>query len=103
MRALTEIQVQRIMMGNFSEQVLGAPDVQVGKEIDRFFDMLKAWKEVEEQTSSLRIQVDAKQAGNMGMISRLFGEEAGINAKVLDRPMLVDELIEEAQMVDDDV
>ena len=102
MRALIEIQTQRIMMGTFSEQVLGAPDDQVGKEIDRFFHMLKAWKEIEEQTSSLRIQVDAKEAGNMGMISRLFGEEAGINARVLDRPILVDELIEEAQMVDDE-
>ena len=103
MRALTEVQVQRIMMQNFSEQVMGAPDPLVGREIDRFFQMLKAWKEIEEHTSSLRIQVDAKEAGNMGMISRLFGEEAGLNARVLDRPILVDELIEEAQMVDDDV
>ena len=31
----------------------------------------------------------------MGMISRLFGEQAGINARTLDRPMIVDEIIEE--------
>jgi hypothetical protein len=38
----------------------------------------------------------------MGVISRLFGEQAGVNARALDRPMLVDEIIEDAEMVDTD-
>lgn len=105
MQALVEIQTQRILMGNFSEQVLGTPDAQVGKEIDRLFTMVEKWKAIEENTSKLRIAVDAQggdtPAAAMGVISRLFGEQAGANAKLLDRPMMVDELIEEAEMTDE--
>jgi hypothetical protein len=36
----------------------------------------------------------------MGMISRLFGSEAGNNARTLDVPILSDTLIEDADMVD---
>src|SRR5580765_1831819 len=103
MRALMEIQTQRILMGSFSEQVLGAPDVQVGKEMDRLFAMIEKAKTIEENTSKLRISVDSTgdPASSMGVISRLFGETAGYNARILERPMLVDELIEEAEMVED--
>ena len=101
MRALMEIQTQRILMGSFSEQVLGQPDVQVGREIDRLFDMIEKAKNIEENASKLRISVDSTgDAANMGLISRLFGEQAGTNARALDRPMMVDEIIEEAEMVD---
>ena len=103
MRALMEIQTQRILMGSFSEQVLGSPDAQVGKEMDRLFTMIEKAKAIEENTSKLRISVDAQgDAPNMGLISRLFGETAGVNARALDRPVLVDEIIEDAEMVDSD-
>ena len=102
-RALVEIQGQRIMFGAFSEQALGTHDIQVGKEIDRLFNMVKAWKEIEERRTGIHVSIDAQgeagQAAGMGMISRLFGEQAGINARALDRPMIVDEVIEEVEMV----
>lgn len=105
MRALMEIQAQRIFMGTFSEQVLGVPDVQVGREIDRLMSIIEKAKAIEENTQRLRISVDAQgdggQAAGMGVISRLFGETAGANARALERPMMVDEMIEEADMVDD--
>lgn len=103
MRALMEIQTQRILMGSFSEQVLGTPDVQVGKEIDRLMTIIEKAKAIEENASKLRISVDSTgdQAPTMGLISRLFGEQAGQNAKALERPMMVDELIEEAEMIDE--
>jgi len=102
MTALMEIQTQRILMGSFSEQVLGTPDTQVGREIDRLFTIIEKAKAIEENTSKLRISVDANgdQGPTMGLISRLFGEQAGQNAKALDRPMMTDELIEEAEMID---
>ena len=101
MRALIEIQTQRILMGSFSEQVLGAPDIQVGREMDRLFDMVEKWKNIEEQRASLRINVEADDnAANSGLISRLFGETAGQNARMLDTPVLADELIEEADLID---
>ena len=78
-------------------------DIQVGKEIDRLFNMVKAWKEIEERRTGIHVSIDAQgeagQAAGMGMISRLFGEQAGINARMLDRPMIVDEVIEEVEMV----
>ena len=65
LRALVEIQSQRILFGAFSEQALGTPDPGVGKEIDRLFTMVEKWKAIEENTSKLRISVDA-QGGESG-------------------------------------
>jgi hypothetical protein len=77
--------------------------VQVGKEIDRLMTIIEKAKAIEENASKLRISVDSTgdQAPTMGLISRLFGEQAGQNAKALERPMMVDELIEEAEMIDE--
>ena len=101
MRALIEIQAQRILMGSFSEQVLGQADSQVGREMDRLFTMVEKWKNIEEQRPSLRINVEADEnAANSGLISRLFGEAAGQNARMLDTPVLADDLIEEADLID---
>jgi hypothetical protein len=103
MRALMEIQTQRILMGTFSEQVLGTHDNQVGKEMDRLMSMIEKAKAIEETVPKFRVTVDAQgsEQASMGVISRLFGSEAGINARLLDRPMLVDEIIDEAEMVDE--
>ena len=58
-----------------------------------------------EQTTKINIGVTASGPdadGSLGMISRLFGSEAGQNARVLDVPVLSDTLIEDADMVVDD-
>ena len=104
MRALAEMQTQRVMFATFSEQVLGTPDAQVGKEMDRLFSILEKAKAIEETHHGFKVSVEASgdQAAGLGVISRLFGSEAGLNARALDRPMLVDEVIEEADMVDSD-
>ena len=104
MRALAEMQTQRIMFGAFSEQVLGTPDAQVGKEIDRLYSILERARSIEDEHHGFRVSVEASgdQAAGLGVISRLFGTEAGLNARALERPMLVDEIIEEADMVDHD-
>ena len=106
LRALVEIQGQRILFGAFSEQALGTPDPSVGKEIDRLFTMVEKWKAIEENRTGVHVSIDANgdaAAAGMGMISRLFGEQAGINARTLDRPMIVDEVIEEVEMNDEPV
>ena len=105
MRTLTEIQTQRILMGTFAEQVNGQPDALVGAEMDRLFRMVEAWKRIEEQTTKVNIGISASGPdadGSLGMISRLFGSEAGQNARTLDVPILSDTLIEDADMVDAD-
>ena len=105
LRTLAEIQTQRILMASFSEQVNGQPDVLVGQEMDRLFRMVEGWKRIEEQTSKINIGISATGQdadGSMGMISRLFGSEAGQNARTLDVPILSDTLIEDADMVEAD-
>jgi hypothetical protein len=105
LRTLVEIQTQRILMGSFAEQVQGERDDQVGKEMDRLFNMVEKWKNIEEQTTKLHIGIEASGPdadGNLGMISALFGSQAGQNARMLDVPMLSEELIEEAELVPED-
>jgi hypothetical protein len=105
LRTLVEIQTQRILMGSFAEQVNGQPDKEVGREMDRLFTMVEKWKTIEEQTTKINIGVTASGPdadGSLGMISRLFGSEAGQNARTLDVPVLSDTLIEDADMVDPD-
>lgn len=104
MRALMEIQTQRIMFQSFSEQVLGETDPLVGREIDRLFKMIETAKAIEENVPKFRLEMSGSgdQAAASGVISRLFGSEAGTNARALERPMLADEVIEDAEMVDEE-
>ena len=101
LRTLVEIQTQRVLMGTFAEQVEGQQDDQVGKEMDRLMAMVEKWKAIEEQTQRLHIGVTATSSGdapNMGMISRLFGSQAGQNARVLDVPVTSDQIMEDVGM-----
>lgn len=103
LRTLVEIQTQRIMMASFGEQVLGERDETVGKEMDRLFTMVEKWKSIEETTTKLSIGVTAtgqEADGSLGMISRLFGSQAGANARVLDVPELSDQYVEDAVVVE---
>lgn len=97
LRTLVEIQAQRIMMASFGEQVLGERDEMVGIEMDRLFRMVEGWKRIEETTAKLQIGVTATSQegdGTLGMISRLFGSQAGANARVLDVPEMSDQYVD---------
>jgi hypothetical protein len=105
LRVLAETQTQRVLFAAFAEQVNGQGDATVGIEMDRLFRMVESWKRIEEQTTKINIGVSATGPdadGSLGMISRLFGSEAGQNARTLDVPILSDTLIEDADMVDGD-
>jgi hypothetical protein len=59
--------------------------------------MVEKWKSIEETTAKLQIGVTATSQegdGTLGMISRLFGSQAGQNARVLDTPELSDQYVE---------
>lgn len=102
LRALVEIQTQRILQGRFGEEVNGAADALVGVEMDRLFLMVKRWREIEDNRDSLKIQIDSKgdAAAGMGVLSRLFGEKAGANALALEDPIDADEIVD--RMTDDE-
>jgi hypothetical protein len=97
LRALVEIQTQRILQGRFGEEINGSPDVLLGNEMDRLFKMVERWRTIEDNRDSLKVTIDSKgdAAAGMGVLSRLFGEKAGQNAMRLDDPLDVDEVIEQ--------
>jgi len=102
LRALVEIQTQRILQGRFGEEVNGSADALVGVEMDRLFKMVERWRNIEDNRDSLKITVDSKgdAAAGMGVLSRLFGEKAGQNAMRLEDPIDAEEVID--RMTDDD-
>lgn len=102
LRAITEIQTQRILMGRFGEEVQGEHSPELGKEMDRLFSMVERWRNIEDSRDSLKITVDSKgdaKAG-MGVLSRLFGAQVGQNATMLETPVTSDEII--AEMTEDE-
>jgi hypothetical protein len=106
LRALVEIQTQRILQGRFAEEIKGEADVLVGIELDRLFKMVERWRNIQDNRDSLKITVDAKGAGQaqaqMGMISRLFGEKAGQNAMRLESPIDAEEVIDQVTGEDEE-
>ena len=87
LRATVEVQSQRVMMMRFAEEITGAPDPEVGREMDRLFNMVGKWREIEDNRDTLEMTVRAKGNANTGMLSRLFGAKVGSNAMVLDNPI----------------
>jgi hypothetical protein len=85
LRATVEIQTQRVLMARFAEEITGTPDPDTGREIDRLFNMVQKWKEIEDNRDTLEVSVKAR--GEMGMLSRLFGAKVGANAMTLDTPI----------------
>ena len=97
LRAITEIQTQRILMGRFGEEVQGEHNPDLGKEMDRLFSMVERWRNIEDSRDTVKVTLEAKgdaQAG-MGVLSRLFGAKVGQNATLLENPMTSDEIIQE--------
>lgn len=92
LRAMVEVQTQRVLFQRFGEEVTGTPDPDVGKEMDRLFNMVEKWKDIEDNRDTLEVSVKAK--GQMGMLSRLFGSKVGTNAMVLDSPVSSDAVID---------
>jgi hypothetical protein len=98
LRAMVEVQTQRVLMQRFGEEITGTPDPDVGREMDRLFNMVEKWKDIEDNRDTLEVSVKAK--GQMGMLSRLFGSKVGSNAMVLDSPIPSDTVM--GKMTSDD-
>lgn len=96
LRALVEIQTQRILMGRFSEEINGQADDQVGREMDRLFTMVEKWRTIEDNRDTMKMTIEAKgdAAAGMGVLSRLFGEKVGQNAMLLEDPIPSEEVID---------
>ena len=86
MRTVIEVQGQRVMFARFAEEIEGQGiDASLSNEIDRLFDIMKTAKDINDTRDVFRLEMEAK--GNSGMISRLFGSQAGDAARALSVPV----------------
>jgi hypothetical protein len=87
---MLEIQAQRVAFARYAEEMEGGyPDPVLSSEMDRFFKMTIALKEIQDNRDFFRIQVEAK--GNAGVLSAIFGDKTGDAAKQLPRPIPADQ------------
>lgn len=82
---LIELQIGRALFAAYGEQTEGAGiDVGVSAELDRVFAMMGRLKEFTTTGDVLRLSVEAQgNKATAGVISRLFGEQAGAKAREL--------------------
>jgi hypothetical protein len=72
---IIEMQGQRIAFARFSEELNGGyPDPNTSQEVDRLFKLVKAMKDLEDNSSYVKMTVEAKNGG--GVLSQIFGERA---------------------------
>jgi hypothetical protein len=73
--ALLEMQAQRVAFMRYSEELNGGyADPNVSQEMDRYFKMLKAMKELDE--SKEFVQITASRQSSGGVLSAIFGDKA---------------------------
>ncbi len=100
MQAMLEMQTSRILFARFAEELEGQGiDHTVSQEMDRLFRLVKEAKEIKDTRETLRFEMEAR--GSSGVISRLFGSQAGEKAQALDYPLSMGEL--DQMIIDADV
>lgn len=101
--AMLEMQTSRVMFARFAEELEGqGMDPNLSQEMDRLFKLVKEFKDIEDTRDLVRIEMEAK--GSAGVLSRIFGEKAGVKANELSEPVTteqVDEFILNADIIDE--
>lgn len=94
MQALLEMQSQRVLFARFAEELEGGmPTKTVSQELDRFFDITEKAKSIQDDRDFLRMTVETRSGA--GVLSRLFGDSVGTQARALEAPVEADEYIAE--------
>ena len=95
MQAVLEIQTKRVMETRFAEEITGQElDDQVGKEMDRLFNLTEKMRNIMDNRDSVSIAIESKGDGGGGILSKLFGADVGQAAAQLDQPIDADDAIE---------
>jgi hypothetical protein len=82
MRVMIEIQASRVLFARFAEELEGQGlDPALSAEMDRLFSLIDKMKSVNESREMLSISMETR--GTSGVLSRLFGAEAGRAAQAL--------------------
>jgi len=95
---LLELQTKRVLRSTMFEEIQGgAIDQNTSKEYDRLNRMINS--KIEAQKDSISIKIEASGSARAGMVSNLFGREAGERVTALPAPMITDGVID-AELVD---
>ena len=82
MRVMIEIQASRVLFARFAEELEGQGlDPALSAEMDRLFSLIDKMRNVNESREMLSISMETR--GTSGVLSRLFGEQAGQAAQTL--------------------
>lgn len=101
-KAIIEMQTARVLFMRMVEDMSGGyVDGNLSTEIDRLNRLIKQDNEMDQQGFSLKIE--ARQSGEMGMISRLFGREAGESARALQAPIPADAVLAQMGVIDAEI
>ena len=101
LNSIMELQATRVAFARFAEEVNGGyPDEVVGKEMDRLFRMAEKLKKVEEKRERLTVSLESESSGGgTGVLSRIFGERAQVEAEpppaAISADIVVSEIIVE--------
>jgi hypothetical protein len=92
--SLIEMQAQRVLFMKMVEDMTGGyADPNLSGEIDRLQKLVKVKTELEQDSFSVKLEAKGN-GGGAGMISRIFGRDAGEQMTALDRPVSADRMIE---------
>lgn len=99
MQAMIEMQTQRVLMARFAEEIAGQElSNEVGREMDRLFSSVEKMRDIMDNRESVRMTVEAR--GRSGVLSRLFGDKVGTNARMLAHPIESEDVMD--AVVEDD-
>ena len=91
--AMIELQTQRVLQARFAEEVAGQElTPEVGREMDRLFGAVEKMRDIMDNRDSIKMTVEAR--GRSGVLSRLFGDRVGTNAKMLAEPVESEEVLD---------
>ena len=98
--SLIDMQAQRIMFMKMAEDLEGGyADPNLSSEIDRLQKMIKTKTELEQDSFSVKFEAKGTN-GQAGIMSRLFGKEAGDQARALPQEISADKVIVEMDVID---
>ena len=99
LQAMIEMQTQRVLQARFAEEITGQElSTEVGRELDRLFTSVEKMRDIMDNRDTVKVTMEAR--GRAGVLSRLFGDRVGTNAKMLSQPMDSDDVID--AVVDED-
>jgi hypothetical protein len=96
------MQTQRVLFGRMAEELEGGyPDPNLSSEMDRLQKMIKIKTELEQDSFSVKFEAKGTSPGQMGLMSRLFGRDAGEQAQALPAgPVAADTVIQQMDVID---